>query len=615
MRSTHVTTMFAVFVLALSGCAKGPDTPRTGTLIPREIKYVPDPNPESSKMLLYAYMPPGYLAEKAEYFANNGVKGVMFRGVFSGWSDDVWKQPTTWLPDLPKGRVVGEKNPLLKLCREMNRACAAVGITHNSVNSAWGGEFPDWFDDATWKTFRENYRQAAIFARMAGFAGMTIDIEYIHERYELDHEAYMVPGYPRDKLRPQARKRGYQLMKAMLSVFPDMVLWQLPEGIYGYGPLAGEILAGILQAASEVDAPGGVHLSTEGMYYNTSPHDIFEHQYIIHNTVLNWLNTPKDAEVLDYWNRRCSINIGMFPLGFFREMYDKAGNLIGYSGREEVWGDSLAGGQVDKSGWKNPVEFRRKYAAVRTLNNPYTWIYCHGSVLWRMTPEEHKRYRGSRSDTLPLAPNFGEYMAVLRDKQVFDDPEFARLYDAFTNQNQRPKFEGFAPMWWHIGPFPHSNSGVFTDVVYAPQKQVDLDAAYPAFAEYKSSRDTLRWAPAAPDSIGYVDLKSLISRQDSVLSYSVAWIETDSARTVYFRFGTNDYGAIYLNGTNIYTYLDERGAHLDWQTMLVNLPSGRSEVLVKVGDRGGSGYGFYLRIVDRDGLPVPGVKWTGPHAG
>ena len=41
----------------------------------------------------------------------------------------------------------------------------------------------------------------------------------------------------------------------------------------------------------------------------------------------------------------------------------------------------------------------------------------------------------------------------------------------------------------------------------------------------------------------------------------------------------------------------------------MELPAGRSEILVKIGDAGGVQWGFFLRVTDAAGAAVPGLNW------
>ncbi len=608
MRRHAVHWIPLLLSVAAIGCAEHAPVP-SGTVVPRSVTYADDPTPEDPALLLFAYIPPSYLADNAEYFADAGVRGVMVGRIMDNWRTDVWRQPMTFTPDQPEGRVVGEENPLLQMCRAMNARCDSVGIRYNSVKTSFSGYLPDWYDDAGWAELCENHRQCAIFARDAGFAGISLDIEYVSERYALDFEEYLVPGYNRTDMRAMARRRGSELMAAMLDEFPEMQLWQLPEGVQGYGPLAADLFAGMVGAMSARDASGGYHLSTEGIYYNPSPFDVLKHYSTVKRSVDSTLGALPDGEALAWWNRNGSYNLGMYPLGFYREIVDEKLNFLGYGGRYDIYGDEIVGSYADKAGSNySPADFRRQVGAVRLLDQPFMWVYCHGSVLWRMTLDEMRRYHGTRSDTMPVADDLDEFLSVLRDRQVLDDPLYADAFASVTERGEAPSYPGFAPTWRHLGPFPCRSGAEFTRQHF-PENSVVLDAAYPEFEGFDTPSDSLGWNRADVDSTAYVDLKSLVSRQDTVLAYSTASVRVSGPTTAYLHFGHNDYGAVFVNSEKLYEVVEEGTAYLDGDVFVVNLRAGTTRILVKTGDVGGSGFGFYLRILDADGREIPGLVW------
>ena len=611
--------LLAISLMALVGCSSSQqesDWVPSGTPVTSEFTFVPDEDPDRVKTLIFASVDPRYVAEHAGYFADIGVDGLMVCNVMSTWHGDIWNVHPRFAPNGEAGRIVGEGNPLFQMCREMNRRCSDVGIDQNSLLVAVSYPVPDWFDDEEWGALCERFRQCAIFARDAGFAGIAFDIEYVSAAYLLDYEPYLAPGYPRDRMRNQARQRGDELVSAMLGEFPDMIFWQLPEGSHYYGPLAVDFTVGMVGAMARANAPGGYHLNIEGTYTVTHSLAILDRMHDVDATMRENLATLAEPSALDYWERRGTISSGLWPLGYYRAIFDSVtGERLGFGGKYETYGDSVIGSYADKSANFSVEEFRRQYATARMASRAYTWIYCHGSVLWELSPVEQERYEGNWVDSLPLAENLDEYVAVLREKAVIDDALIARYTATVREGGAPPAFEGYAPTWWHIGPFPH-RGGSF-EISYPPEESIagegpDLGATFPAYPGYEPSADTLRWRAADVDTTGYVDLKALVSRQDSVLSYSVAWVEVPDSCRVQIRFGSNDDGAVWVDGQPIVTHTGPRGAMADNDVYTANLPAGRTPIMVKIGDLGGAGYGFYLRVTDDSGASVPGLRWVTP---
>lgn len=556
--------------------------------------YRTDPEPDRVRTLLFATIPFDYYADRAEYFAGLGVEGAMLAGIMSNWSDDVWALGDgTW--------IVGGSNPRFQTCKRMNARCREVGITQNSVKVAFYKLLPDWFDDGGWRTLCENFRQCAIFARDAGFAGVAIDIEYIAQMYVLDYEAYQAPDYPRGRLRAQARRRGRELMEAMIGEFPEMVNWHLPEGIYHYGPLAADLFVGMVDALAERDAPGGIHVCTEATYTRTDP------VWVVR--FCHWLDGALadacDGKAREYWRRRGTICPGLWPLGYYRDILGPDGKRIGYSGRRETFGDRVVGSYADKSENYPPEDFRRQYAAARMVARHSLWVYCHGSVLWQLTEEEKARYGGSASDVLPVAKNLDEYLAVMRGKPIFDSPAFAKVTAAVREGREIDMLAGTGTprQWWHIGPFPNPE-GKGLDTVYPPEQTIDLDASY------ESLSGPLRWQLHALRGDGFVNLRHLVARKDYVLAYSVTWVESPSPQKAFIRFGSDDSGKIWVNGKLVHSIDVVRGATEDEDIVPVELPAGRIPILVKCGNYRGT-WGFYLRITDSAGDEISNLHWAG----
>ncbi len=620
MRIPLLSTIIASLVLAGGpAAAEAIDQLPTGTVLMDDsaadaasLQFVDDPDPERVRTIMFIYVPPDYFGDNAEHFADIGIEGAMFGKIMRDWDVDIWRVPAKYAPgaESADGRIVGYENPVFQKCRRMNEQSRAAGVTFNSIKTALRHPLPDWFDDEGWGTLLENYRQLAVFARDAGFAGVTLDIEYINQTYELGYEAWQQPGYPRAQMREKARERGYQMLATMLDEFPDMIHWHLPQTTLVYGPLATDLVVGMISAMAERDSPGGFHMCTEGTYLETDPRSVVDHCRMVEQSVVRALEEHTDTQTLDYWRERCTINPGLWPLGVSRTIYDAAGVKLGHGGSYEKSSDRLVGSRADKSDNYSVAEFRGQYGAARMVSRRYIWIYGHNSVFWRMTPEELARYEGSQErDALPLDDEVEGYMDVIRADRIIDD-DALREYAESVRNGEHPQFPGFSSEWWHVGPFPNG-PGEFP-VAYGPEQEIDLDARYPAIGEFEGVGDVVAWRRTDAVSDGYVDLIANIGDYDACTAYSVAWVECDRPTAAVFRVGTNDYGAVFVNGEEVYMNVREHTAVMDAEAFVVHLPAGRSSVMVKTGNTGGN-WGFYLRITDAAGRNVDGLRWVVPE--
>lgn len=378
-----------------------------------EVRYrlVPDDRPERPRTLLFSPMNINYLRDTAADWAARGFRGFLFDGVFWSWSSDVWavdKDPNTR----------GEDDGLLRELRACNEACRAVGIDSNFIKVAFYEELPDWFDDTRWAAIEHNFREAARMGRLSGCAGIAIDTEYVAQQYDPNWVGYADTGRSLAELKQQVRERMRTVVAAMLTEWPEMVLLTLPEGMLHYGPLWTDLFIGMLGGCAAVDASGGLHVMTEATYHVTDPGGLAGFPEAIDA----WVADECPPPLPDYWRRRCSVVLGAWPLGYYRAIHDADGKFLGYSGKQETFGDRIVGSYADKSEWYSADVFAVQMAGLNTFSPRYNWIYGHGCVFWQWSEEEARRYSAGvhpagSNQTLPTVPNLADYFAVLAHPQ------------------------------------------------------------------------------------------------------------------------------------------------------------------------------------------------------
>jgi hypothetical protein len=555
---------------------------------------IPDPAPERIKTLLYATPPFDYVADTASQWAELGFGGFFRPDVVGGWEADIWTGPDGV-------RTVGQQNALLKQCLRMNECLKEVGVTENVISVSFTKLLPDWFDDEAWKGIIENFRQDARFAKMGGFIGVALDLEYIEEQWGLHWQPYQDAGYLVEDLREQALLRGYQIQRAMLSAFAGMLTFQLPETYSINGELAKDMFVGSVKALAEADAPGGMHICPECTYFQIlADLMIGRYGYGFDRVLLDSLE-PAQA---DYWSRRCTVALGLAPLGYLRPIWGKDGRRLGFGGRKEVFGDRLIQTGEDKSGNYPPEVFHQNYAAARMACRRYVWVFTSGPCWWRMTPEEYATYGGAQTVTLPLIPNFEEYAGALRAPSLIDTPEMMGIAQAV--QERRPidvlSGLGVPPYWWVIGPFPNTG-GEGYDHVHPPELAVNLGA------EHTGIVGPVKWSRQGTPPMGYVDLSRLIAGGVDIQGYAATSLDVSEPTPAVLRFGCDDTGKIWLNKELIHGSNTERRAMPDEDQIPVVFRKGQNQILVKIGNYKG-GWGFYLRVTDDAGEEIQGLRWT-----
>ncbi len=216
-----------------------------------------------------------------------------------------------------------------------------------------------------------------------------------------------------------------------------------------------------------------------------------------------------------------------------------------------------------------------------------------------MSDQEYERYGGHWTQKIALAPNFEEYLKVVRHPKIIATPEFAAIHRAALRRESIDVLRGlgFPRHWWVAGPYPNAE-GSGHDQVFPPELGFDPEAIC------EGPYGSVRWRRVDTPPTGYMDLSRLIAGGVEILGYAATFIHTPRETRAVVRFGCDDTGKIWLDGSLIWDTNTERRAMPDEDLIPVRLPAGRSTMLVKVGNYRG-GWGFYLRITDEDGGQIP----------
>lgn len=162
----------------------------------------------------------------------------------------------------------------------------------------------------------------------------------------------------------------------------------------------------------------------------------------------------------------------------------------------------------------------------------------------------------------------------------------------------------YIPKWQLIGPFPNPRESddlrFGLDSVYAPEKEIDLDAAYRGVDGQR-----VRWQKYTGGEGGYaMNLNGRYSPDEFIISYALTWIHSPVRQSVPLMLGTDDGAKVFLNGEQLYRFLEVRVAAPDQDTVRLPLRKGWNKLLLKLENNFG-GYAFYARIIDRsDNLTV-----------
>jgi hypothetical protein len=165
---------------------------------------------------------------------------------------------------------------------------------------------------------------------------------------------------------------------------------------------------------------------------------------------------------------------------------------------------------------------------------------------------------------------------------------------------------GFVRQWRLIAPFDNHNDAGF-NVAYPPEKGVDLNAMYKG----KNGKEA-RWTSAATkDPYGVVNLNKELGKQQGVVAYAYAAIESSKEQPIQIRAGSINGIKIFLNGKELY-HLDEyhHGMDIDQHIASGALNAGRNELLLKIcqneqKEEWAQEWKFQVRLCDAVGAAVP----------
>jgi putative membrane-bound dehydrogenase-like protein len=145
---------------------------------------------------------------------------------------------------------------------------------------------------------------------------------------------------------------------------------------------------------------------------------------------------------------------------------------------------------------------------------------------------------------------------------------------------------------WHIaGPFDNGAADAGLDVVYPPEKGVDLNATYPG----KSA--AVRWQTVRPDAQGYVDLMAHFAGQsDNIVSYLYQEIDSPQDQEVTLLLGTDDGCKLWVNDRLVHTDRQHRAAAPAQHTIPLRLRKGSNRIVLKI-NNGNGPHGFYFTLL------------------
>lgn len=543
------------------------------------------------KTICYSVQPNGYLDDHAAEVAKI-YDGFFFQG-------DSWEECAERISG--PGASAGPGKQWLEKVRKNLASLRAAGVTENflTVHFSESGSWPTketLLSDAFAESMAQRFGAIAQAARELGFRGLCIDIENCYRRCDVSHPSYTYDGYTVGDLVAGARKEGRQSMAAILDAFPEAVIIVLP-GYLRSRPLERFYQLGMLDEMAARDAPGGAHFGAEYTYCLHDPVTVAATTRFVD------IEIPLlgDAPVADYWNRRCSVAPGVWPL----HMVETGG--LDYP--LQSWAKEIA-------------ELRQQMAILRTLAKRYIWSFS-GQPSWYLhAPELTRKYGLGKQDLKRPDIDLRLWHEVLEEKSTLpaDEPlaslvEKVRQYDVgkLTGEALCDAF-GTPGRWWVLGPVGNPHTERHHSALESLAQPIH------PYVSHEGRDGVVRWFDYPNlDPRGVTSCSFLFEwrNTDNAAAHFVSFVHSPQRREGYLHVGWDDGIVVRLGDRVVFdkaAYPPSgkgmlfRDKHQFEARVPIAIDEGRSRLSVLSINSHGN-WLFSLRVTGADDLPLEGVEF------
>ena len=106
-----------------------------------------------------------------------------------------------------------------------------------------------------------------------------------------------------------------------------------------------------------------------------------------------------------------------------------------------------------------------------------------------------------------------------------------------------------------------------------------------------------------------VDAMPLLDPNTDVTYFALSYVTSPTRRAAQLRVGTNDGGAVWVNGDKVHEANRMRSVELDADVIDIALPAGTCPILIQV-CQGGGVTGFCARVTDPSGAVLDSVTFS-----
>ena len=499
---------------------------------------------------------------------------------------------------------IGRKSPTdeswMDLARSNLASLSAAGIEENFLTVSFDreGKWPSpetILDPVFQKKMARYFSRISLSARRLGFRGVCIDVEYPYPRYELDHPLYRYEDYTVGRLLAETRKEGRMVASSILDEYPQAPILTLP-GTLRCRPIVRSFLLGILEEMARRNSRGGLHLGSEFTYSLNDPvtnlASVAADDGIVHMMV--------SEEVAEYWERRCTIAPGVWPL----HMVETGGE--GYPQRP--WKEELA-------------ELSQQLSILHRASKRYIWVYS-GAPSWIVDSDRARRY-GIRPPTFKREDiDLESWRQLLRHRRSIKTPPVLEELFGMVGEFQRRRIGsaelcerfGTPASWWVLGPLGNPHTQPQFAAEESRQERIDPHRVY-------HGRDgAVRWFIFHNnDPRGIVSCRYIFdwTRTDDASANFASYVRASSSMDLFLNVGWDDGIRVWLGEELVFDEpdyppeghgLQYRDRYCFERRVPVRIKKGLSRLFVTSINSHGN-WIFSLRLTDENGIPPGGLKF------
>lgn len=205
-------------------------------------------------------------------------------------------------------------------------------------------------------------------------------------------------------------------------------------------------------------------------------------------------------------------------------------------------------------------------------------------------------------DPAKSKPLYQQAFAAARDPDQLD-----LSCDELTKLGEKPDLKrqlGLLSDWWVVGPFDH-RKGIGFDVVYPPEKEIDLKKKYTGML-----REVAWVRLESDDRHAIVDLNKLLARHKGAIVYAYREFEFDKAQPAEIRLGTPNGWKLWVNGKLAFAHEEYHLlTQMDQYPTQIMLQPGTNRFLLKIcqneqTEDWAQEWQFQVRVCDSSGAAV-----------